>query len=65
LRAILEDAEFDGMLGGNEEKLSLFILALSRWSCARANSTSDFQFQCQIDANAIFDGDCSFVGVPL
>lgn len=65
LRCILDDAEYDVMIGANLTKLRFLNAALSEWVAARTGLNIDFQFQRQTEANAEFKGPRSFIGFPL
>ena len=65
LRCILDDADYDAIIGGGNVRLALLNAALSEWLAKRTGLPIDFQFQRQTDANAEFDGRRNFVGVPL
>jgi hypothetical protein len=65
LRCILDDQDYDHLIGTNENRLKLLNAALSEWLAKRTALPIDFQFQRQTEANAEFDGRRNFVGMPL
>ena len=68
LRCILDDEEYDALLGGlscNQYRLDLLNAALSEWLQARTGLPIDFQFQRRTEANRDFDGARNFMGMPI
>lgn len=65
LRCILDDAEYDQLIGKNENRLKLLNAVISEWLEKRTALPVDFQFQRMTEANAEFDGRRNFVGAPL
>ncbi len=65
LRCILDDDEYDRVIGPNKHRLRLLNAALSEWLAKHTALPIDFQFQRMTEANAEFDGRRNFVGAPL
>lgn len=65
VRCILDDEDYDRLIGANEHRLGLLNAALSEWLQSRTNLPVDFQFQRMTNANQEFDGRRNFVGKPL
>ena len=65
LRCMLEDAEYDAMVGPNIHRLKLLNTSISEWLAARTGLPIDFQFQRQTEANTEFDETRQFMGRPL
>jgi len=65
LRCILDDADYDVLIGANKTKLKFLNVAISEWLAARSGLPVDFQFQRQTEANAEFKGRRNAVGFPL
>lgn len=65
LRCLLDDSEYERIIGGNEIRLSFLNVVISEWLQARTGLPIDFQFQKRTEANKEFNGMRSFIGVPL
>jgi hypothetical protein len=65
IRCILNDADYDVMIGANEPRLKLLNTSISEWLAARTGLPIDFQFQRMTQANVEFNEQRSFVGVPF
>jgi hypothetical protein len=65
IRCILNDPEYDAVIGTNEVRLKLLNTAMSEWLAARTGLPIDFQFQRMTQANDEFNGERQFVGVPF
>jgi hypothetical protein len=53
---MLDDKEFDAILGKNKTRLRLLNASISEWLAARTGLNIDFQFQRTTEANAEFGG---------
>ena len=65
IRSILPDDKFTKLLGINNTRLLFMNTVISDWLSARTSLPIDFQFQSQSEANSLYNGNRSFIGIPI
>lgn len=56
IRAILDDGDYEALVGANRARLKLLNTAVSEWLAARTGLPIDFQLQRRTEANIEFKG---------